>query len=89
MIISPMMKITEIFEEYSENDSIFSKEDELTRKVKHIVWNKLSQNERTILLLYSEIGNMRDTAKLLKVSTSTICIYIGRIRQKIKKELEK
>lgn len=85
----PMMKITEIFEEYGENDSIFSKEDELTRKVKRIVWNKLDENERTILLLYSEVGNMRDTAKLLKVSTSTICIYISRIRKKIKDELDK
>lgn len=83
------MKITEIFEEYGENDSIFTKEDDLTRKVKSIVWNTLTENERTILLLYSEVGNMRDTAKLLKVSTSTICIYIGRIRQKIKDELNK
>lgn len=78
------LKITEILEEYQEDNSIFSKETDQFRRLKSIIWHNLSDVERRILLLYAERGNMRDTASELNVSPSTICIYINNIRQKIK-----
>lgn len=79
-----MVNLKEIFEEYSLEDTlVFDDQDNL----KYIVWNILDETERRVILLYAELGNMRDVAKEMKVSASTICIYINKIRNKIKKHL--
>lgn len=82
-----MVNIKEIFEDYAENLDIFNDEPEKIQKVKHIIWNVLDETERRLILIYAELGNMRDCAKELRVSASTICIYIGKIRMKIKENM--
>lgn len=79
--------IKEILETYSIDDDVFSNEEEWFSNVKDAVWNGLDETERRIILLYAELGNMRDTAKALKVSPSTIYIYVSKIRIKIKEYL--
>lgn len=81
------VNIKDIFEEYKENQDIFNEEEDNIINLKRIIWNVLDETERRIILLYTEIGNMRDTAKELGVSTSTLCIYVNKIRQKIKDNL--
>lgn len=75
------LKMNDIFEEYAENTDIFSKESDKLRRIKNILWNKLDNTDRTILLLYCETGNLRDAARLLKVSASTLCIKMKHIRK--------
>lgn len=75
-----------ILEEYKEDNSIFSNESDQLRKIKYTIWHELDDTDRRILLLYSETGNMRDTAKMLRVSASTICLRVKKIRDIFYKE---
>lgn len=75
--------IYQVIEEYQPNNSIFSEEEEKTHRIKKIIFNKMDETDRRIILAYSEIGNIRDTAKLFKVSPTTIWIKIKEIREKI------
>ena len=83
-----LVNVSDMFEEFKENKDIFNDEEDLVKITKYIIWNKLDDTERRVLLLYVEIGNLRDTAKILNVSTSTVCNFIREIKNKIK-ELSK
>ena len=67
------------FREYEYNNRIFNEEDFKISKLKCIIRNKLSQSDRTILLLYCELGSQRKVGKMLGVSGSTINIEMKRI----------
>lgn len=82
------MNIYQILDEYKPNDSIFDEDDEKIRKLKMIIYSKLDETERRIILEYAEIGNSRDCAKLFKVSPTTIYLRIKEIQNKIKSFLE-
>ena len=75
--------IYDIEDEYKPNNSIFDEDDEEVKKIKYIIYNKLSETDRRIILAYSEIGNIRDTAKLFKVSPTTIWNMIKNIKRQI------
>ena len=72
------------FREYDYNSSIFNEEDFKISKLKWIIANKLSQSDRTILLLYCELGSQRKVGKMLGVSGSTVNIELKRIRKQVK-----
>lgn len=76
-----MIDFNEIYKEYAEDTSIFNNESDRVKSVKHILWNKLDETDKRILLLYCEMGNLRDAAKLLNVSASTLCLKIKKIRE--------
>lgn len=82
------MNIYQILDEYKPNDSIFDEDEDKIRKLKKIIYNKLDETERRIILEYAEIGNSRDCAKLFKVSPTTIYLRIKEIQNKIKSYLE-
>ena len=74
--------IYEVEKEYEIDKSIFSDEDEKITKLKKII-NSIDETEKRIILSYAELGNIRDTAKLFKVSPTTIWIKIKEIRNKV------
>lgn len=78
--------IYDILDMYRPNDSIFDEDDEDIKKLKKIIYNKLDETDRRIILEYAEIGNTRDCAKLFKVSHTTIYLKIKEIQNKIKNE---
>jgi len=79
------LDIYELEDLYKPTDDIFCEDDFSYIKLKHILFEKLDDTERRIILCYSHYGNLRDTAKLFNVSTTTIWNYISKIKKKIKK----
>lgn len=75
--------IYEVMDEYAPDYSIFDEDRDDIRIIKRIIFNYLSETERRIILSYVHIGNIRDTAKLFRVSSTTIYTEIKRIRDKI------
>lgn len=74
-------------DEYAPNYSIFNEDDITIDRIKKIIYNILDEPERRIILAYAEIGNLRDTARLFRVSPTTIWNKIREIRIKIIKQL--
>lgn len=73
-----------VLSDFAPSDDVLSDDDILVQRVKKIVYTRLNETDRRILLAYAEIGNIRDTAKLFKVSPTTIWLRIQEIRNKIK-----
>ena len=79
--------IYDIEDEYKPSDDIFNEDDITISKIKRIIQNDLNETERRIILAYAELGNIRDCAKLFKVSPTTIWTKIKEIKIKIIKSL--
>ena len=79
--------IYDIEDEYKPSDDIFNEDDITINKIKKIIYNDLEEPERRIILAYAELGNIRDTAKLFKVSPTTIWNKIKELKIKILKKL--
>lgn len=77
-----------VLNDYAPSDDVLSDDDILVQRVKKIVYTRLNETDRRILLAYAELGSLRQTAKLFKVSTSTIWLRIQEIRKKIKEYLK-
>ena len=75
--------IYEVMDEYALDYSIFDEDSEEIRRIKRIIFNELTETERRIILSYAQLGNIRDTAKLFQVSSTTIYTEIKKIRNKI------
>ena len=75
--------IYEVMDEYAPDYSIFDEDSDEVRRIKRIIFNELSETERRIILSYAQLGNIRETAKLFQVSSTTIYTEIKRIRNKI------
>lgn len=76
--------IYDVEAEYKPEDDVFSEDEENVNRLKKIVYTRLNETDRRIILAYAEIGNIRDTAKLFKVSPTTIWLRIKEIRNNIK-----
>lgn len=76
----------EIREDYAYNADIFNPEDERVSAVKWIIANRLTQVERTIILLYTDCQSYRKLGKRLRVSHSTCRTIVQGIRKKILEE---
>lgn len=83
-IKSEMTDIYSLEDMYRPSDDIFNDDDFQYDKLKRIIFYKLDDTERRIILCYAHIGNIRDTAKIFHVSTSTLWGYIYKIKKKIK-----
>lgn len=80
--------IYDVEREYAPIDDVLSEDDIEVHRVKKIVYTRLNETDRRIILAYAEIGNIRDTARLFKVSPTTIWLRIQEIRNQIKNYLE-
>lgn len=72
-----------VLDYYAPCDDVLSEDDILVQRIKKIVYTRLNETDRRILLAYAELGSLRQTAKLFKVSTSTIWLKIQQIRKQI------
>lgn len=77
------INVSEIIEDYKPDDSIFTKEEFNLRKIKHIIFDELTEAERNTFLFYSECGSQRKTAEALGISLALCNTYIKNIKQKI------
>lgn len=82
-----MIDIKTILEDYKPDNSLFTEEPDLVNRIKNIIYNKLDEPNRRIILLYAELGNYRDLAKVLNVSIGTVSSRINRIKNIIKEYL--
>ena len=80
--------IYDVESDYAPVDDVLSEDDIIVQLSKKIVYTRLDETDRRIILAYAEIGNIRDTARLFKVSPTTIWIRIQEIRKKIKEYLK-
>lgn len=85
-----MIDIYAILNKYEPTDDVFSEEEDDTpsRKLKDIIYNKLDEIDRRIILLYAELGSLRKLAKEIGVSPTACHFRIKQIRQKIYDFLE-
>lgn len=77
------INIKDILEEYKPDNDVFSEENENINKLKNIIYNKLDEVDRRIILLYTELGSLRKLGKELGVSASTVLTRIREIRNRI------
>lgn len=78
------MDINELYKDYLPDTDVFTEEDEKMARLKNIIFSKLDEIDRRIILFYASEGTMRKTAEKLNVSTSTAYIRIKDIQKKIK-----
>lgn len=83
-----LFNIYDVESDYAPVDDVLSEDDIIVQLSKKIVYTRLDETDRRIILAYAEIGNIRDTARLFKVSPTTIWIRIQEIRKKIKEYLK-
>ena len=83
------LNIKEILEDYQPSDDIFNDEDELVNNLKHIIYLKLNEVDKRIILMYAELKSLRKLGSELGISVSSAWIKIKEIRDKIYKELQK
>lgn len=77
-----------IREDYRYDGSLFSDEPDKTARVKWIIDNKLSQVDRTLILLYCDCLSLRKLGKRLGLSHTCVAKEIRRIRETILNEYE-
>ena len=77
----------EIRRDYVFRDDPFCEDDVKVRRVKWVVENRLTQADRTIILLYAEIGSYRKLGRRLGLSHTTVKNEVHRIRRIIQDNL--
>lgn len=83
-----MNNIRQMLKEYAFNSSPFSEDDVKVARLKFII-SKLSQVDRTIIILYADCLSTRKLGKKMGMSHTTIRREISRIREQIIKEYQK
>lgn len=76
------MNITTILQTYIPDDSLFSEEEPMMNKLKHIIYS-LPEPDKRIILMYAELRSLRKLAAELGVCASTAHAKIRDIREKI------
>ena len=74
--------INELQNEYRLDYSIFSNIDERFWQIKD-KYATLPESDKNILLLYAELGSLREVAKIIGCSHSSIRNYLITIREKL------
>lgn len=86
MISEVVAEYRAIRDEYSFDPSIFNPGDPKVERLKEIIDTKLSQADKTILLLYVDCQSFRKLGKKLNLSHMTIRREILRIREIVLEE---
>ena len=75
--------------EYKHNPDIMCPDDPRVSRLKWIIDNKLSQVDKTIILLYIDCQSYRKLGKMLRLSHMTVRDEVIRIKQIILSEFYK
>lgn len=78
----------EIREEYAYDADIFTADGDRVAAIKWIIENRLTQVERTLILLYADCQSYRKLGKRLGLSHTTVYTLIKDIKAKILHEYE-
>lgn len=78
-----MNKLKDIMTDYKPIEGIFNEEPETVAVIKDIIWHRLSEVDRRIIILYAHLGSQRKLGKELGLSASTCNKLIREIRRKI------
>lgn len=78
----------QIKQEYAYNRDIFSLDDPKVARLKEIIETKLSQVDKTIILLYADCQSFRELGRKMNLSHMTCYKEISRIRRLILDEYE-
>lgn len=89
MISDVVAEYRAIKAEYAFDPSIFNPGDPKVERLKEIIDTKLSQADKTILLLYVDCQSYRKVGKKLNLSHMTIRREVLRIRDIVLKEFNK
>lgn len=80
-----IINMKRILEDYLPDDDVMSEEEWKVNALKHIIYDRLSETDKRVILLYAELGSQREVGRKLGVSASTVNILIKRIREDILK----
>ena len=83
-----MMKLKDIMTDYRPNEGIFNTEPDRVAAVKDVIWHRLNEVERRVIILYAHLGSQRKLGEELGLSASTINKLIKQIRNKIYEYLD-
>lgn len=75
--------ISHIEDDYKPQYDVFTEDDADMTRLKEIIYSELNDIERRVFILYTELGSVCETARLLKISPSSITVYLKKIRKKI------
>jgi len=89
MISEVVAEYRQIKAEYAFDPGIFNPDDPKVARLKEIIDTKLSQADKTILLLYVDCQSYRKLGKKLNLSHMTVRREVLRIRQIVLNEFEK
>ena len=81
------IEINDLYQDYALIEDIFNDEDERVHKVKQVIFNRLTESDRRIILLYTELQSLRKLGKALNVPTATAYWCVKEIKDKIISEL--
>lgn len=71
----------QIKQEYAYNPSVFSTDDPKVARLKEIIDTKLSQVDKTIILLYCDCQSYRELGRKMNLSHMTVRKEVLRIRK--------
>ena len=89
MISEVVAEYRQIKAEYAFDPGIFNPDDPKVARLKEIIDTKLSQADKTILLLYVDCQSYRKLGKKLNLSHMTVRREVLRIRQIVLNEFAK
>ena len=89
MISEVVAEYRQIKAEYAFDPSIFNKDEPRVSRLKEIIDTKLSQADKTILLLYVDCQSYRKLGKKLNLSHMTCRREVMRIRQIVLNEFNR
>ena len=89
MISEVVAEYRQIKAEYAFDPGIFNPDDPKVARLKEIIDTKLSQADKTILLLYVDCQSYRKLGKKLNLSHMTVRREVLRIRQIVLNEFKK
>ncbi len=81
--------INDLLQDFKEDTSIWSEEDQRVRILKRIINRDLNEIEKRVILLYVDAGSLRAAAEVLDVSAPTFRSYLLRVKKKIKECYDK
>ena len=76
----------QIKQEYAWNPDIMCPDDPRVARLKEIIDTKLSQVDKTIILLYCDYQSLRELGKMMQLSHMTIRSEVNRIKKIILEE---
>lgn len=85
-LMNELLETDDILDTYAPDLSVFSEESPRIARLKHIIFNYLTHNERVLFLIYLECnGKYKNFCSMVRCETVAARSYINRIKSKIRR----